>query len=287
MNQGNDIPQSGGSNHTASSMPNLSSLDCFAVAVNRIEIYVPGEATEPTLDGYTNACAKHTAELLEVVGWDVDGVTAHCVALPDGSTAVCGSSQDFATDAQALERIDAKLREARQAQRQAHAAGYCKGVAAQIDGRGHALFVEADEDRADTFAWVCACGWMTIQYPALTEQNPIQSRLIEHVTQARAIDERTAKALEIDGCSCPSEVGDHRHEVYFRRLASTGQVAHIVVDSFWMGGRMELLCWPISARGIALAQQWVSEHAARWHDGSPVVTEDLARRAAHARWGRS
>lgn len=168
--------------------------------------------------------------------------------------------------------------------RRAFGQGYVTGVLANLDGRGHAFIVEAVDDSTDTYQWLCRCGWMTFQYAPGSEQTPIETRLIEHMRAATAVDQRTAKAFEVDGCSCPPEIGeDHRHELYFRTLASTGQLAEIVVDATWCGGRVETLCWPLSHRGAVLAGRWVDKHPAHWrHAGSPVAAEDLIRQAR--RW---
>lgn len=181
--------------------------------------------------------------------------------------------------------LDARLREAREGHQRAYANGYVDGLNALVDGkRAHAFTVTADEEVIDKFRWLCACGWVTFQEPAGTEQTPIQTRLTAHIAEATAVDLRTARALAVDGCSCPPEVGDHWHKLYVRRLASTGKLTSIVVEARWYdqtgSARMEVLCWPLTKNGVADAVSWVREHAAKWDDGTPVTAEELARRAA-------
>lgn len=216
-------------------------------------------------------CWAHRGELTDR---EVDAVLARFPEAPTGSA----TGPVTVETAELVMRLDAKVRDVEDRERRAFASGYVQGVTARLTGTGHAFTVEADDEEADKFQWLCRCGWVTHQYPAGSEQEPIHKRLTGHVFEATAVDERTATALEVDGCSCPPEVGDHRHKLYVRRLASTGKLAHIVIDAHWTGGRMETLCWPLTQQGLEAAQRWVSEHAAQWEDGSPVTGEVLARR---------
>lgn len=261
-------------------------LNCTTPATARIEVYVPREGLDGyVLDSVMHLCDRHAQEILEVISWDTGDVRTERTALAEHDKP-CGSSWDFGAigamrrqDVELVRRLDAKVRDVERRERKAFASGYIQGVTARLTGTGHAFTVVADDTEADKFMWLCRCGWMTIQYPAGTEQDPIHKRLTDHVFEATAVDERTATALEVEGCSCPAEIPDgHKHILYVRRLASTGKLAHIVVKSNARGTSAESLCWPISEAGIARAQEWCDRHGAEWDNGERVKAGDLIAR---------
>lgn len=280
---------------------------CGEQATTRIETFAPRDGrAHGHLDGIMYLCDRHADDFLEMAG----DTTTQRTALT-ARDILCGAGWDFVAGRaiepetsddtlDLLQRIDRRLKDADKAYAYGMADGiehvvhssdladvresYRLGRQVEVIRAGHAFAVKAIEDRVDWWAWTCRCGWLTLQAPTGFEQTPIEQRLIEHATEATAIDVRTALALDVDGCSCPAEIGEHRHKLYVRRLASTGKLAHIVVEALWYdhigSARKEVLCWPLSEGNLAKVQQWVSDHAARWEDGTPVVVEDLARRGA-------
>lgn len=259
-------------------------FNCGEPATTRIEIYIPSETLgHHVLDGVSYYCDRHAGEILEVISWDTDdSIRVERTALTDQDKA-CGSGWDFtALNAETVElmvRLSHRLRDADRRERQAFASGYVQGVTARLTGTGHAFTVEADGTEADKFRWLCRCGWVTFQYPAGTDQTPIHKRLTDHVFAATAVDERTAKALEVDSCSCPREVPEkHAHCLYLRRMASTGKLTQVVVEARWMGQRLETLNWTLNERGLSQAAEWVHRHGAVWMEsGARVEPGELAR----------
>lgn len=83
-------------------------------------------------------------------------------------------------DIELLRRIDAKLRDAKQA----YARGYCDGVRRRLNPeRAHAFSVERAADDDPAFVWECRCGWGYVQLE--TDVTPIRETLLAHLEATR------------------------------------------------------------------------------------------------------